>query len=68
MDERPYCLCRLLGSPIVYQLVVLLEASGKMTLTRLAKLSGRHVSITKIALCLMAYTRARITSTRGDLS
>jgi len=53
MDEKRYResrLCRLLGNPIVYQLVVLLEAGGPLTPSKLAKLIGRQVSTISIHL------------------
>jgi len=53
MDEKRYResrLCRLLGNPIVYQLVTLLEMGGPTTPTKLAKLIGRHVSTISIHL------------------
>ena len=46
MDETKYResrLCRLLGNPIVYQLVSHLEVSGPLTPSRLAKFAGRSV-------------------------
>ena len=46
MDEPAYRqsrLCRLLGNPVIYQLVVLLEQGGAMTPSALAKLAGRSV-------------------------
>ena len=46
MDEVEYResrLCRLLGNPVVYQLVVLLNHGGPTTPSRLAKLAGRSV-------------------------
>jgi hypothetical protein len=46
MDEKRYResrICRLLGNPIVYQLVILLEAGGPPTPSKLAKLIGRQV-------------------------
>ena len=46
MDEPTYRqsrLCRLLGNPVIYQLVVLLEQGGAMTPSALAKLAGRSV-------------------------
>jgi DNA-binding transcriptional ArsR family regulator len=46
MDEAEYRqsrLCRLLGNPVVYQLVVLLDNGGSMTPSALAKLAGRSV-------------------------
>ena len=52
MDEKRYResrLCRLLGNPIVYQLVVLLDA-GPLTPSKLAKLIGRQVSTISIHL------------------
>jgi DNA-binding transcriptional ArsR family regulator len=36
-------LCRLLGNPVVYQLVVLLNNGGPTTPSALAKLAGRSV-------------------------
>jgi DNA-binding transcriptional ArsR family regulator len=53
MDEVRYResrLCRLLGNPIVYQIVLLLEAGGRLTPSRLAKLIGRQVSTVSIHL------------------
>ena len=53
MDEKHYResrLCRLLGNPIVYQMVTLLDAGGAMTPSKLAKLIGRHVSTISIHL------------------
>jgi predicted transcriptional regulator len=47
MDEKRYResrICRLLGNPLVYQLVILLEAGGPLTTSKLAKLIGRQVS------------------------
>jgi DNA-binding transcriptional ArsR family regulator len=46
MDETAYRqsrLCRLLGNPVVYQLVVLLNNGGPTTPSALAKLAGRSV-------------------------
>ena len=46
MDEAHYResrLCRLLGNPIVYQMVVLLNHRGALTPSMLAKLTGRSV-------------------------
>lgn len=46
MDEAKYResrLCRLLGNPVVYQLVVLLDNGGPATPSALAKLAGRSV-------------------------
>jgi len=53
MDENRYResrLCRLLGNPIVYQLVRLLDGGGPMTPSELAKLTGRQVSTVSIHL------------------
>jgi DNA-binding transcriptional ArsR family regulator len=43
-------LCRLLGNPIVYQLVVLLDAGGPLTPSKLAKRIGRQISTVSIHL------------------
>jgi DNA-binding transcriptional ArsR family regulator len=46
MDETEYResrLCRLLGNPVIYQLVVLLDHGGPTTPSALAKLAGRSV-------------------------
>ena len=53
MEEKRYResrLCRLLGNPVVYQIVVLLEAGGPLTPSKLAKLIGRQVSTISIHL------------------
>jgi len=53
MEEKRYResrLCRLLGNPIVYQIVLLLEAGGPLTPSRMAKLIGRQVSTVSIHL------------------
>lgn len=53
MEEKHYResrLCRLLGNPIVYQLILLLESSGPLTPSQLAKLIGRQVSTVSIHL------------------
>ena len=53
MEEKRYResrLCRLLGNPIVYQIVLLLEAGGPLTPSRLAKLIGCQVSTVSIHL------------------
>jgi DNA-binding transcriptional ArsR family regulator len=53
MDEKRYResrLCRLLGNPIVYQVVVFLDMGGPATPSKLAKLIGRHVSTISIHL------------------
>ena len=46
MDETEYResrLCRLLGNPVIYQLVILLDRGGPTTPSALAKLAGRSV-------------------------
>ena len=46
MDEIKYResrVCRLLGNPVVYQLVLFLENGGPLTPSKLAKISGRSV-------------------------
>ena len=46
MDETQYResrICRLLGNPVIYQLVVLLDDDGPITPSHLAKLDGRSV-------------------------
>jgi hypothetical protein len=46
MEEKRYResrLCRLVGNPVVYQLVSYLEASGPLTASKLAELAGRSV-------------------------
>ena len=46
MDETRYResrVCRLLGNPVVYQLIVLLETGGPLTPSQLAKLAGRSI-------------------------
>jgi DNA-binding transcriptional ArsR family regulator len=46
MDETKYResrLCRLLGNPVVYQLVLFLESGGPLTPSKLAKAAGRSV-------------------------
>jgi DNA-binding transcriptional ArsR family regulator len=46
MDETKYResrLCRLLGNPVIYQLVVLLANSGPLTPSKLAKAAGRSI-------------------------
>ena len=53
MEEKRYQesrLCRLLGNPIVYQLVLLLDTGGPLTPSKLAKLIGRQVSTVSIHL------------------
>lgn len=47
MDEKRYRgsrLCRLLGNPVTYQLVVLLDSDGPLAPSKLAKLTGRQIS------------------------
>jgi DNA-binding transcriptional ArsR family regulator len=46
MEESKYRgsrLCRLLGNPVVYQLVLLLEDSGPQAPSKLAKFAGRSI-------------------------
>ena len=46
MEETKYResrVCRLLGNPVVYQLVLFLENGGPLTPGKLAKFSGRSV-------------------------
>src|SRR5689334_8441253 len=46
MDEADYRssrLCRLLGNPVIFQIVVLLGHGGPLTPSRLAKFAGRSV-------------------------
>jgi DNA-binding transcriptional ArsR family regulator len=46
MDEGEYResrICRLLGNPVVYQLVILMDAGGPATPSVLAKRAGRSV-------------------------
>jgi DNA-binding transcriptional ArsR family regulator len=46
MDEikfRESRVCRLLGNPVVYQLVLFLENGGPLTPSKLAKFAGRSV-------------------------
>ena len=53
MEEARYResrLCRLLGNPVIYQLVVLLDGSGPLTPSKLAKLIGRQISTVSIHL------------------
>jgi DNA-binding transcriptional ArsR family regulator len=53
MDESRYRqsrVCRLLGNPIVYQLILSLESSGPLTPSQLAKLIGRQISTISIHL------------------
>jgi DNA-binding transcriptional ArsR family regulator len=53
MEERRYResrLCRLLGNPVVYQLVLLLDAAGPLTPSKLAASTGRKVSTVSIHL------------------
>jgi DNA-binding transcriptional ArsR family regulator len=53
MDEKRYResrLCRLLGNPVVYQLVILLDSAGPMTPSKLANRTGRQISTVSIHL------------------
>ena len=47
MDEKRYResrLCRLLGNPVVYQLIDLLHVNGPMTPSKVASITGRDIS------------------------
>ena len=53
MEEKRYResrLCRLLGNPVIYQLVLLLDAGGPQTPSKLAKGLGRQISTVSIHL------------------
>ena len=53
MEEKRYResrLCRLLGNPIVYQLVLLLDEAGPLTPSKLAQVVGRQISTISIHL------------------
>ena len=53
MEEKHYResrLCRMLGNPVVYQLVVLLERGGPLTPSKMAQLIGRQISTISIHL------------------
>lgn len=53
MDEADYRqsrLCRLLGNPVVFQIVVLLARGGPLTPSKLAKFTGRSVATVSIHL------------------
>jgi hypothetical protein len=53
MEEKRYResrLCRLLGNPIVYQLVLLLDGGGPLTPSKQARVIGRQVSTVSIHL------------------
>ena len=53
MEEKRYResrLCRLLGNPIIYQLILLLDAGGPLTPSKLAKLLGRQISTVSVHL------------------
>jgi DNA-binding transcriptional ArsR family regulator len=43
IDYRQSRLCRLLGNPVIYQLVVLLDSGGASTPSKLAKQAGRSI-------------------------
>jgi DNA-binding transcriptional ArsR family regulator len=46
MDEAKYRssrLCRLLGNPVTFQIVLLLDQGGPLTPSRLAKFAGRSI-------------------------
>jgi DNA-binding transcriptional ArsR family regulator len=53
MEEKRYResrLCRLLGNPIIYQLILLLDTGGPQTPSKLAKRIGRQISTVSIHL------------------
>jgi DNA-binding transcriptional ArsR family regulator len=53
MEEKRYResrLCRLLGNPVIYQLILLLDAGGPLTPSKLAKLIGRQISTVSVHL------------------
>ena len=53
MEEKHYResrLCRLLGNPIVYQVVLLLDQDGPLTPSKLADVIGRQISTISIHL------------------
>ena len=53
MKEKRYResrLCRLLGNPVIYRLVLLLDAGGPQTPSKLAKGLGRQISTVSIHL------------------
>ena len=53
MEEKRYResrLCRLLGNPIIYQLILLLDTGGPQTPSELAKRIGRQISTVSIHL------------------
>ncbi len=53
MEEKRYRdsrLCRMLGNPVVYQLVVLLESDGPLTPSKMAEIIGRQISTISINL------------------
>jgi DNA-binding MarR family transcriptional regulator len=53
MEENRYResrICRLLGNPIVYQVIVLLDSGGPLSPSRLADLTRRKVSTVSIHL------------------
>jgi DNA-binding transcriptional ArsR family regulator len=53
MEEKRYResrLCRLLGNPIVYQIILYLDCGGALTPSKLAKLTRRKISTVSIHL------------------
>jgi DNA-binding transcriptional ArsR family regulator len=53
MEEGRYResrLCRLLGNPVIYQLILLLDAGGPVTPSKLARLLGRQISTVSVHL------------------
>ena len=53
MEEKRYResrLCRLLGNPVIYQLILLLDAGGPLTPSKLARLLERQISTVSVHL------------------
>jgi len=68
MEESRYResrLCRFLGNPVVYQLIVLLDAKGPVTPGNLAKLTGRSVATISIHLAKLRSVDVVRYDTRG---
>jgi DNA-binding transcriptional ArsR family regulator len=68
MEERRYRqsrLCRLLGNPVVYQLVLLLDGRGPLTPSKLAELTGRKISTVSIHLAKLRAADVVRYDTRG---
>jgi DNA-binding transcriptional ArsR family regulator len=68
MEETRYResrLCRFRGNPVVYQLLVLLDAKGPTTPGNLAKLTGRSVATISIHLAKLRSVDVVRYDTRG---